>query len=109
MVYERENGLPQITVYGLSAVDEPLISLKDRQRVEFIDPIYTVDPAESQFSSSILRFHFSSLKTPPSVYHYDMKTGISVLKKTEPVSCLQYNCFFLLFSFHMNMSASIDA
>ena len=45
-----------------------------------------MDPSESQFNSSILRFYYSSMKTPPSVYDYDMKTGVSVLKKIETVS-----------------------
>lgn len=61
--------------------------LQGGQAVDFIDPIYSLDPSESQFSSSILRFKYSSLKTPPSVYDYDMNTGISVLKKIEPVCC----------------------
>jgi oligopeptidase B len=39
----------------------------------------------SLFTSSILRLYYSSMKTPPSVYDYDMKTGISVLKKIETV------------------------
>ena len=86
VVYERENGLPKVTIYGLPDVGEPLKSLQGGHLVEFIDPIYSVDPSESQFNSSILRFYYSSMKTPPSVYDYDMKTGVSVLKKIETVS-----------------------
>lgn len=85
-VYERENGLPKITVYHLPAVDEPLTSLKGGRVVDFIDPVYCVDSEESEFSSSILRFSYSSLRTPWSVYEYDMNTGISVLKKIDTVS-----------------------
>nr|GMD71181.1 oligopeptidase B [Ipomoea batatas] len=84
-VYERENGLPKITVYRLPAAGEPLEELQGGRVVDFVDPIYSVDPSESQFSSSILRFFYSSLKTPPSVYDYDMDTGVSVLKKIDPV------------------------
>ncbi|KDP36409.1 hypothetical protein JCGZ_08678 [Jatropha curcas] len=84
-VYERENGLPTIMVYRLPAVDEPLTSLKGGQRVEFIDPVYCVDGEESQFSSSILRFRYSSLRTPCSIYDYDMNTGTSALKWIETV------------------------
>lgn len=86
VVYEREKGLPRVTFYSLPAIDEPLQSLQGGQAVEFIDPVYSVDPAESQFSSSILRFDYSSLRTPPSTYDYDMNTGVSVLKKIETVS-----------------------
>ncbi|XP_019166680.1 PREDICTED: uncharacterized protein LOC109162430 [Ipomoea nil] len=84
-IYERENGLPKITVYRLPAAGEPLEELRGGRVVDFVDPIYSVDPSESQFSSSILRFFYSSLKTPPSVYDYDMDTGVSVLKKIDPV------------------------
>ncbi|CAH9073484.1 unnamed protein product [Cuscuta europaea] len=84
-VYEREKGLPKITVYNLPAVGEPFEKLKGGRAVDFIDPIYSVDPSKSQFTSSILRFSYSSLKTPPSVYDYDMDTGISVLKKIDTV------------------------
>ncbi|VFQ86339.1 unnamed protein product [Cuscuta campestris] len=84
-VYEREQGLPKITVYNLPAVGEPLRKLQGGRAIDFIDPIYSVDPSESQFASSILRFYYSSLKTPPSVYDYDMDTGVSVLKKIDTV------------------------
>ncbi|KAL5828302.1 hypothetical protein ACOSQ4_020099 [Xanthoceras sorbifolium] len=84
-VHERENGLPKITTFRLPPVGEPLKSLQGGQSVDFVDPIYSIEPSESQFSSSILRFSYSSMKTPPSVYDYDMNTGISVLKKIETV------------------------
>lgn len=84
-VYEREGGLQKITTYRLPAVGERLKSLQGGKSVEFIDPIYSINPSESLFSSSILRFHYSSLRTPPSVYDYDMDMGISVLKKIETV------------------------
>ncbi|XP_004497260.1 uncharacterized protein [Cicer arietinum] len=85
VAYERENGLPKIIVYHLPSIGEPLRSLESGQVVSFIDPVYSVDASESQFSSSILRFSYSSLKTPPSVYDYDMKAGVSVLKKIDSV------------------------
>lgn len=85
VVYEREKGLPKVTFHRLPAVGEPLQSLQGGQTVDFIDPIYSVEPEESQFSSSILRFSYCSMRTPPSVYDYDLNTGISVLKKIETV------------------------
>lgn len=86
VVYERENGLPRVNVYCLPAIEEPLESLQGARAVDFIDPVYSVDPSESQFSSSVLRFSYSSMRTPLSEYDYDMNTGISVLKKIETVS-----------------------
>lgn len=84
-VHERENGLPRITVYRLPAVGESLERLQGGCVVDFVDPVYSVDPLESEFESGVLRFSYSSMRTPPSVYDYDMDTGISVLKKIEKV------------------------
>ncbi|ONI32147.1 hypothetical protein PRUPE_1G351200 [Prunus persica] len=85
VVNEREEGLPKVTIYHLPDVGQPLKSLDGGQAVNFSDPSYSVDLLGSEFSSRILRFSYSSMKTPPSVYDYDMKTGISVLKKIETV------------------------
>ncbi|CAN1848059.1 Protease 2 [Linum perenne] len=85
VAYERENGLPKITVYQLPPVNDPLTSLKDGRTVDFVDPAYMVYPRESPYASGILRFSYSSLRTPSSVYDYDMNTGITVLKKAETV------------------------
>ncbi|KAL7090718.1 hypothetical protein ACP275_12G058800 [Erythranthe tilingii] len=85
VVYQRENGLPKITIYNLPATGEPLDRLQGGRVVDFVDPIYSVDPSESEFYSCILRFDYSSMKTPPSVYDYDMNSGISVLKKIDVV------------------------
>ncbi|CAL1360734.1 unnamed protein product [Linum trigynum] len=84
-VYERENGLPKITIFQLPPVDDPLTSLKDGRSVDFADPVYDASLKGSPYESSILRFSYSSLRTPTSVYDYDMNTGISVLKKVETV------------------------
>uniref|UniRef100_A0A175YQ07 Prolyl endopeptidase n=1 Tax=Daucus carota subsp. sativus TaxID=79200 RepID=A0A175YQ07_DAUCS len=85
VLYEREKALQRIIVYQLPAIGEPLEGLKGGRAVNFVDPVYSVDPAESQFSSSVLRYVYSSLRTPLSVFDYDMNTGTSVLKKTETV------------------------
>lgn len=101
VVYEREEGLPKVTIYHLPDVGQPLKSLHGGQAVNFLDPTYSVDRSESEFSSRILRFSYSSLKTPPSVYDYDMKTGISVLKKIETVSRFYWHfkgCYCVLFN-----------
>lgn len=85
-MYEREDGLPKITIYHLPDVGQPLKRLHGGQAVNFSDPTYSVDPSESEYCSSILRYSYCSMKTPPSVYDYDMETGVSVLKKIETVS-----------------------
>lgn len=96
VVHERENGLPKITIYGLPPIGQAIVSLQGGRVVDFVDPIYSVDPEESQFPSNILRFSYSSMRTPPSVYDYDMDTGESVLKKIEAVChLLDLMCSFL--------------
>lgn len=85
VVYERENGLPKVTVYCLPAMGEAVRCLQSGRTIDFVDPIYSVDLEVSEFASSILRFSYSSLRTPPSVYNYDLNQGISVLKKTDTV------------------------
>uniref|UniRef100_A0A803LS22 Prolyl endopeptidase n=1 Tax=Chenopodium quinoa TaxID=63459 RepID=A0A803LS22_CHEQI len=80
-----EGGLPEIVVYRLPAIGLPLENLSGGRKVDFVDPVYDVHPVESQFFSNVLRFSYSSLRTPPSVYDYDMDSGECVLKKTDTV------------------------
>ncbi|KAL5199829.1 hypothetical protein ABZP36_021032 [Zizania latifolia] len=84
-VYERQNGLPKVTVYRLPSTGEPIGQLKGGREIDFVDPAYAVEPEQSQFHSSVLRFHYSSMRTPPSVFDYDMDSGVSVLKKIDTV------------------------
>ncbi|ESQ30443.1 hypothetical protein EUTSA_v10011253mg [Eutrema salsugineum] len=84
-VFEREQGLQKITVHRLPTEGQPLRALQDGRSVSFIDPVYSVDSTESEFASSVLRFCYSSMKTPPSVYDYDMDSGTSVVKKIDTV------------------------
>ncbi|KAJ8443950.1 hypothetical protein Cgig2_020796 [Carnegiea gigantea] len=85
VVLERVEGLPKLVVYDLPPIGQPLKDLGVGQPVDFVDPVYSAYLLDSQFSSNILRFSYSSLRTPPSVYDYDMETGERVLKKTEAV------------------------
>uniref|UniRef100_A0A0E0LFZ2 Prolyl endopeptidase-like n=1 Tax=Oryza punctata TaxID=4537 RepID=A0A0E0LFZ2_ORYPU len=84
-VYERQNGLPKVTAYHLPATGEPIGQLQGGREIDFVDPAYDVEPEQSQFGSSVLRFHYSSMRTPPSVFDYDMDSGVSVLKKIDTV------------------------
>ncbi|XP_031493939.1 uncharacterized protein LOC116260019 [Nymphaea colorata] len=85
VVYEREDGLLKVTVYGLPAAGKAIECLQDGQVVEFIDPIYEVESVDSQYNSHVLRFSYSSMRTPPSVYDHDMDSRVTVLKKVEAV------------------------
>ncbi|KAM0883173.1 hypothetical protein ACQ4PT_031802 [Festuca glaucescens] len=84
-VYERENGLPKATVYRLPALGESFGQLQGGQAIDFVDPAYAVEPGPSQFHSNVIHFYYSSMRTPHSVFEYDMDTGVSVLKKIDTV------------------------
>ncbi|KAK8924137.1 hypothetical protein KSP39_PZI019833 [Platanthera zijinensis] len=84
-IYEMENALQKVTVYSLPQMGEEIGPLQNGRAIDFVDPIYSVFTEESQFSSNILRFSYSSMKTPPSIYDYDMTSGISILKKIQQV------------------------
>lgn len=77
---KRQNGLPKVTAYRLPATGEPIGQLEGGREIDFVDPAYDVEPEQSQFGSSVVRFHYSSMRTPPSVFDYDMDSGVSVLK-----------------------------
>lgn len=85
---EREHGLPKITVFCLPAIGEPIRSLENGRQIEFVDQVYDAELDKSEFNSSILRFSYSSMKTPLTVYDYDMETGTSAQKKIQAVSLL---------------------
>ncbi|KAL3731826.1 hypothetical protein ACJRO7_028655 [Eucalyptus globulus] len=85
VLFERENGSQKVTVYGLPALGEPFAQLQGGRSIDFVDPVFSVGQSESQFASNILRFTYSSMRTPPSVYDHDMDTGISVVKKIVTV------------------------
>lgn len=86
MVHKRKGGLLRVVVYRLPDVELPIENLSEGRNVEFVDPVYDVQPLVSEYSSNVLRFTYSSLRTPSSVYDYDMDSGESVLKKADIVS-----------------------
>ena len=94
-VYERENGLPKATVYRLPATGEVVGQLQGGRAIDFVDPAYAVEPESSQFHSNVIRYYYSSMRTPPSVFDYDMDTGVSVLKKMDTVSYYLHHLVFV--------------
>ncbi len=54
--------------------------------IEFPEPVYTAGVgANAEFNTSSLRFDYSSLVTPNSVFDYDMDTHTRVLRKRQEV------------------------
>ena len=79
VLYERKNGLRQIRVISTRAPGNV-------QYVEFPEPAYSVDfESNPEYDSSILRFRYSSLITPPSVIDYHMDTGEWELVRQEEI------------------------
>jgi oligopeptidase B len=79
IVWERREGLQQIRVIAL---DDP----QDHHCVEFPDPTYTIwSSSNPEIGSSRLRFGYSSLTTPASIYDYDLRTRDRTLRKREVV------------------------
>ncbi len=78
VVYERENGLEKILVENLSSGAAHF--------VDFPEPVYTIDSDNNpDYNTRILRFKYTSLVTPRSVYDYDMENRTRELKKQDEV------------------------
>ena len=74
---EWENGLQQLEVLNFKT--------SKRNRIQFPEPVYSVDlTANREFNTSVVRYAYDSMVTPPSTFDYDMNTGKStLLKQTE--------------------------
>jgi oligopeptidase B len=78
VVVERENGLKRIRVIDL-------LTRKSRE-VALDEPVYTVWlEYNPDFHATTLRFSYSSLTTPRSVYDYDMENETKTLRKRYDV------------------------
>ena len=75
---ERKKGLTQIHVFAWDG--------KDEHYLEFGEPAYLVYPTTNlDFNTSILRYYYSSMTTPNSVYDYNMRTQEKKLLKQDEV------------------------
>jgi oligopeptidase B len=78
VVHEREAGLRQIRVMHLAS--------GETHCVRFPEPVYTVHRSENpEFATSVLRFVYASLVTPPTVVDYDMAARSWTERKRTPV------------------------
>ncbi|NET52222.1 MAG: S9 family peptidase [Merismopedia sp. SIO2A8] len=81
--YERERGLPTIQIQALPTTD---CLTPDEHQITFPEPTYSVYAAKMpEFDTHILRFTYTSLITPSSVFDYDMDRHQRQLKKETPV------------------------
>ena len=77
-IYERKGGLPIGRVQNLSTQEE--------HNITFPEPTYNFyESSNPEFNTTILRFSYTSLITPQSVFDYDMETNERELKKETEV------------------------
>ncbi|WP_414587108.1 S9 family peptidase [Scytonema sp. PCC 10023] len=78
VIYERKGGLPIGRVQNLSTGKE--------DKITFPEPTYNFyESSNPEFNTTILRFNYTSLITPQSVFDYDMETNERELKKETEV------------------------
>lgn len=78
VVFERFEGLIRIWVQHHPS--------GEAHYVDFDEPVYTVwEGSNPEFETRLLRFGYSSLVTPDSVFDYDLKTRSRELKKQQEV------------------------
>lgn len=78
VLLEREDGLPHVRVRDARSGES--------HRVAFPEPAYSAWPeANPEFETTLYRYSYQSLVTPPSVFDYDMEARRSMLRKEQPV------------------------
>ncbi|MCM2281306.1 MAG: S9 family peptidase [Bdellovibrionaceae bacterium] len=78
VVFERTRGLQQVRVTRFSSGDEHSIS--------FEEPTYSITPTgNAEFNTKTLRFSFSSLVTPATVFDYDLVARTREVKKVQEI------------------------
>jgi len=78
VLFEREGGLPQVSVTDLRS--------GAAHRIAFPEAAYSAAPeANPEFDTRTFRYGYQSLVTPPSVFDCDMETGATTLLKEQPV------------------------
>lgn len=78
VVYERENGLRTMRIVDLET--------DAFHYLDFPEPVYTyAQNGNPVFDTNLVRYTYSSLSTPDSVYDYNMETREQTLVKRKPV------------------------
>jgi oligopeptidase B len=78
VLFERDTGQQQVQITNLKT--------GARHRLQFPEQVYTVFPnANAEFDTPVLRFQYTSLVTPWSVFDYDMNSRERKLLKQQAV------------------------
>jgi oligopeptidase B len=82
---ERRAGLPTLAVFPLS--EDPARDFQSEpKQIDFPEPTYTAQAHYNrEFHSRRFRYSYQSLVAPPSVYDYEVATGVSTLLKQQEV------------------------
>jgi oligopeptidase B len=82
VVLEWAAGVKRVRVVRLASDASEIVAT---HWIEFPEDVYAVSAEENPtFATTVLRLHYSSLKTPPIVYAYDMEARrLEVLKQDE--------------------------
>lgn len=78
VIWERRGGMPSVSVRELSSESE--------HRIAFPEPAFEVNPElNPDADTSQLRLTYTSPKTPPTVWAYDMRARTKEVLKVQPV------------------------
>jgi oligopeptidase B len=81
---EREDGLPYLRIVDLTR--ESPSALAASHRIDFAEPVYNAAFGENrEFDTEFLRFTYESFITSRSVYDYELRSGLRILRKQQPV------------------------
>jgi oligopeptidase B len=80
-----EDGAPPASAPGVSQGGAPAPALEEHE-IEFEEPAYSASLGDNpEIDSGTLRFFYSSLTTPASIYDYDLATRERVLRKRDTI------------------------
>ncbi len=78
VIFERKNGFKQIAIRSFATGQQ--------RYIEFAEPVFTASDGDNrEFKADTLRFNYTSMITPPSVFDFNMNTGERELKKQDEV------------------------
>jgi oligopeptidase B len=85
VIEERDRGLNKIRIQKFKD-GSPSNEASDIHYIDFPEPVYTAGVADNaEYNTKILRFGYTSLVTPGSVFDYNMETRERELKKQQEV------------------------
>ncbi|GAA1960744.1 S9 family peptidase [Nocardioides panacihumi] len=86
VVHQRSGGLTQLRVLELAAPGSEGPGVADDYLVKFDDELYTIGSGGNPaFEQPTIRLGYTTMRTPSSIYDYDVATRSLTLRKQQPV------------------------